>query len=124
MKNKQTWFITGDGRGMGADIARAALAAGHAVVATGRNATRVSAALGTYDDLMVVKLDITSLDDARDSARASVERFGRIDVLVNNAGNFLRRVLRGDHAGRLPGTGRDNDVRADERRPRGTSDHA
>jgi NAD(P)-dependent dehydrogenase (short-subunit alcohol dehydrogenase family) len=88
MSTKKIWFITGAGRGMGVDIARAALAAGHAVVATGRNTERVSAALGAHDDLVVVKLDVTSLDDAEAAARAAVDRFGRIDVLVNNAGNF------------------------------------
>src|SRR5579872_6534645 len=88
MSNKQIWFITGAGRGMGVDIARAALSAGHSVVATGRDAKRVSSALGARDDLLVVKLDITSLDDARNAVRAAVDRFRRIDVLVNNAGNF------------------------------------
>jgi NAD(P)-dependent dehydrogenase (short-subunit alcohol dehydrogenase family) len=86
--NKQIWFITGAGRGMGVDIAKAALADGHAVVATGRNPNRVSSALGAHDNLLTLKLDVTSLDDAKDAARAAVERFGRIDVLVNNAGNF------------------------------------
>jgi NAD(P)-dependent dehydrogenase (short-subunit alcohol dehydrogenase family) len=88
MTDKKVWFVTGAGRGMGVDIANAALAAGQAVVATGRNPERVSAALGAHDDLLVVKLDVTSLDDAKDAARAAVDRFGRIDVLVNNAGNF------------------------------------
>ncbi len=88
MTDKKVWLVTGAGRGMGVDIAKAALAAGHAVVATGRNPERVSSALGAHDDLLVVKLDVTSLDDAKDAARAAVERFGRIDVLVNNAGNF------------------------------------
>jgi NAD(P)-dependent dehydrogenase (short-subunit alcohol dehydrogenase family) len=86
--NKQIWFITGAGRGMGADIAKAALCAGHSVVATGRNAERVSSALGAHNDLLTVKLDVTSLDDAKDAVRVTVGRFGRIDVLVNNAGNF------------------------------------
>src|SRR5438093_11695559 len=85
---RKVWLVTGAGRGMGVDIAQAALAAGHAVVATGRNPERVSAALGAHDDLLAVKLDVTSLDDAKDAARAAVDRFGRIDVLVNNAGNF------------------------------------
>src|SRR2546428_10775476 len=85
---KTIWFVTGAGRGMGVDIAKAALKAGHAVVATGRNTERVSSALGAHDDLLVVKLDVTSLDDAKRAARAAVDRFGRIDVLVNNAGNF------------------------------------
>jgi NAD(P)-dependent dehydrogenase (short-subunit alcohol dehydrogenase family) len=88
MGEKKVWLITGAGRGMGVDIAKAALAAGDAVVATGRNTKRVTAALGTHDDLLVVKLDVTCLDDAQDAARAAVDRFGRIDVLVNNAGNF------------------------------------
>lgn len=86
--NKQVWLITGAGRGLGVDIVKAALAASHAVVATGRNAERVSEALGTHDDLLTVKLDVTSLDDAKAAVQAAVDRFGQLDVLVNNAGNF------------------------------------
>ncbi|HEV8423665.1 MAG TPA: SDR family NAD(P)-dependent oxidoreductase [Actinomycetes bacterium] len=88
MSEKKVWFVTGAGRGMGVDIAKAALAAGDAVVATGRNPERVSAALGAHDDLLVVKLDVTNPTDAQAAVAAAVERFGRIDVLVNNAGNF------------------------------------
>jgi NAD(P)-dependent dehydrogenase (short-subunit alcohol dehydrogenase family) len=88
MTDKKVWFITGAGRGMGVDIAKAALAAGDAVVATGRNPDRVASALGTYDDLLVVKLDVTDPAGTKDAVRAAVDRFGRIDVLVNNAGNF------------------------------------
>jgi NAD(P)-dependent dehydrogenase (short-subunit alcohol dehydrogenase family) len=88
MSEKKVWFVTGAGRGMGVDIAKAALAAGDAVVATGRNPERVSAALGAHDDLLVVKLDVTDPADAQAAVQAAVERFGRIDVLVNNAGNF------------------------------------
>jgi NAD(P)-dependent dehydrogenase (short-subunit alcohol dehydrogenase family) len=86
--DKRIWFITGAGRGMGVDIAKAALAAGNAVVATGRNPERVSTALGAHADLLAVKLDVTDPADAEAAVTAAVERFGRIDVLVNNAGNF------------------------------------
>jgi NAD(P)-dependent dehydrogenase (short-subunit alcohol dehydrogenase family) len=85
---KKVWLVTGAGRGMGVDIARAALTAGHAVVATGRNAERVSAALGEHDDLLAVALDVTDPAGASAAVHAAVDRFGRIDVLVNNAGNF------------------------------------
>jgi NAD(P)-dependent dehydrogenase (short-subunit alcohol dehydrogenase family) len=73
---------------MGVDIAKAALAAGDAVVATGRNTDNVSAALGAHEQLLVLRLDVTSLDEVQSAAREAVDRFGRIDVLVNNAGNF------------------------------------
>ena len=88
MADKNVWFITGAGRGMGVDIARTALAAGHRVVATGRNTGAVIDGVGEADDLIVVELDITSLASAEAAVRAAVDRFGRIDVLVNNAGNF------------------------------------
>src|SRR5690349_12432715 len=89
MADKRVWFITGAGRGMGVDIARAALVAGHCVVATGRNAAAVADAVGEANELLVVELDITSPASAEAAARAASERFGRIDVLVNNAGNFF-----------------------------------
>ena len=88
MMDKKVFLVTGAGRGMGTDIARSALAAGHAVVATGRNPQRVSRALGTHENLLVVALDVTDPAGARTAVEAAVERFGRIDVLVNNAGNF------------------------------------
>jgi NAD(P)-dependent dehydrogenase (short-subunit alcohol dehydrogenase family) len=84
----KVWFITGAGRGMGVNIARAALAAGNTVVATGRNTDTVAKAIGASVNLLVVKLDVTSPDDAKAATQAAVERFGRIDVLVNNAANF------------------------------------
>jgi NAD(P)-dependent dehydrogenase (short-subunit alcohol dehydrogenase family) len=86
---KKVWFITGAGRGMGVDIAKAALAAGNAVVATGRNPERVREALGEAPDLLVVRLDITASAEAQAAVRTAVDRFGRVDVLVNNAGNFI-----------------------------------
>ena len=67
--DKNVWFITGAGRGMGVDIAKAALAAGHAVVATGRNTDAVAEAVGDADDLLVVKLDVTSPHQRRRPSR-------------------------------------------------------
>ncbi len=71
------WFITGAGRGLGLDIAKAALAAGHKVVATGRNTEKVARAVGGSENLLVVKLDVTSAADAEAAAQATLERFGR-----------------------------------------------
>src|SRR5215211_3585014 len=88
MTDKRVWFITGTGRGMGVDFAKAALAAGNAVVATGRNPDTVRTAVGEAEDLLVVHLDVTSREDAEAAVKAAVDRFGRIDVLVNNAANF------------------------------------
>jgi NAD(P)-dependent dehydrogenase (short-subunit alcohol dehydrogenase family) len=88
MSDKKVWLITGAGRGMGIDIAKAALEAGYAVVATARNTGTVTAALGRDDDLLAVKLDVTDPADAQAAVQAAVDRFGRIDVLANNAGNF------------------------------------
>src|SRR6478609_2527855 len=88
MSNKKTWLITGAGRGMGVDFAKAALVAGHAVVATGRDTDAVAKAVGQSNDLLAVKLDVTSRADAEAAVRAAVDRFGSIDVLVNNAASF------------------------------------
>ncbi|WP_420593675.1 SDR family oxidoreductase [Deinococcus sp.] len=85
---QQVWLVTGAGRGLGRDIAGAALAAGHRVVATGRAPQQVAAALGEHERLLTVKLDVTRPEDAQNAVRAATEAFGRLDVLVNNAGNF------------------------------------
>ena len=88
MTDKKIWFITGAGRGMGVEFARAALGAGNAVVATGRNPGAVVDAVGAADEVLVVKLDVTSTQDAEAAVQAAVDRFGGIDVLVNNAASF------------------------------------
>jgi NAD(P)-dependent dehydrogenase (short-subunit alcohol dehydrogenase family) len=89
MSAQKVWLVTGAGRGLGADIAKSALAAGHAVVATGRDAAKVSAAVGSHENLLAVRLDVTLPSNAHAAVEATLARFGRIDVLVNNAGNFF-----------------------------------
>jgi len=84
----KVWFVTGAGRGLGIDVAQKALVAGHSVVATGRNPDAVLRAIGAHANLLTVALDITDPKAAITAAKAAVDRFGRIDVLVNNAGNF------------------------------------
>ena len=85
----KTWLTTGAGRGMGVDFARAALAAGHEVLATGRDPDIVRSAVGEHENLLVTELDITDAEGAERTVAAAVARFGRIDVLVNNSGNFF-----------------------------------
>src|SRR5438128_8468371 len=82
----KVWFITGASSGLGLELARAALKRGDFVVATSRAVTSV---LGDHDNLLSVRLDVTDEAQAVAAAKAAVERFGRIDVLVNNAGYGL-----------------------------------
>ncbi len=83
----KTWFITGASRGLGADIAAAALKAGDRVVATARQRAAVSDALGPdSEQLLSLSLDVTDAAQAQAAAAAALARFGAIDVLVNNAG--------------------------------------
>src|SRR4029077_376131 len=86
MNNRRVWMITGASRGMGVAFSKAALAAGDAVVATGRRPNEIATVLGESDSMLAVKLDVTSVDEAQEAADAAVARFGRIDVVVNNAG--------------------------------------
>lgn len=83
------WFITGASRGFGLQIARDLLERGHQVVATARDAATVTEALGENDNVLAVALDVTDETQARQAVQAAVDRFGRIDVLINNAGRGL-----------------------------------
>lgn len=83
----KTWFITGASRGLGMQVARAALAGGDQVVATARRPEQVHTTLSGSDDrLMTIALDVTDDTSIQLAAQAAFDRYGRIDVLVNNAG--------------------------------------
>jgi NAD(P)-dependent dehydrogenase (short-subunit alcohol dehydrogenase family) len=89
--DKKTWLITGAGRGLGSDIAKEALAAGHNVVATGRNPDAVAQAIGNSDHPLVAKLDVTRIPDAEAAVVAAVDRFGGMECV----GQQRRQSLRG-----------------------------
>src|SRR4051794_27696148 len=87
MSKQKVWFVTGASRGLGLDIVKEALGSGDKVVATVRNSPeRLVSQLGNPDNLSVVVLDVTNELQAHEAAGQAIERFGRIDVLVNNAG--------------------------------------
>jgi NAD(P)-dependent dehydrogenase (short-subunit alcohol dehydrogenase family) len=83
---KRVWLITGASRGIGALIAEAALADGNAVIAAGRNVDAIAKRLGESPALLPVVLDVTDEAQTKAAVAAGLARFGRIDVLVNNAG--------------------------------------
>ena len=85
----KTWFITGASRGFGAKVAALALAQGDNVVATARNPEQVTERLGKHDSLLAVALDVTDEAQVKSAVAAAVDRFGQIDVLLNNAGYGL-----------------------------------
>ena len=89
-KQNKVWLITGAGRGLGVDITKSALKAGFKVVATGRNIDKVAKAIGvSSDSLFIVKLDVTNSDEIKAAVQSAIDKFGTVDVLVNNAGNFF-----------------------------------
>ena len=89
MPQNKVCLITGASRGLGVEIAKAALAAGHSVVATGRDPAKVSTAVGPHANLLSVALDVTNAGEATSAVAAAMQKFGRLDVVVNNAGNFF-----------------------------------
>lgn len=82
----KVWFVTGSSRGLGLEIAKAALAAGQKVVATARDASAVKKALGQQENLLALNLDVTKPAEAEAAVKAAIAKFGTVDVLVNNAG--------------------------------------
>lgn len=87
----RVWFITGAGSGIGAGIAKAALQAGDRVVATGRNLDKVHKALDDVanGNVAFIQLDVTDEAQSKAAVAEAVNKFGRLDVLVNNAGYSL-----------------------------------
>lgn len=88
-ENNQVWFITGANKGLGAAITKEALDRGYEVVATARKPEGMEKTFGNSPNLLTVKLDITNDEQVQSSVNAALERFGRIDVLVNSAGYGL-----------------------------------
>ena len=89
MQENKVWFITGASSGIGLEIAKSALSEGYKVVATGRNADKVSKSIkATSKNLLVLKMDVTNLLEIDTAVKSAIDLFSSIDVLVNNAGNF------------------------------------
>ena len=97
----KVWLITGAASGMGMELAKAALADGQLVVATGRSPDAVAKAVGAAENLAVARLDVTKPEDAELAVSAAVGRFGRIDVLVNNAGSSFKGFFEEMTAGQV-----------------------
>ena len=96
MTKSKVYLITGASSGIGLQIAKAVLAAGNKVVATGRDVNKVSKAIDdTTDNLLVVKMDVTDSKEIEAGVNSAIEKFGIIDVLVNNAGNFYAGFFEG-----------------------------
>jgi NAD(P)-dependent dehydrogenase (short-subunit alcohol dehydrogenase family) len=85
----RVWFITGASRGFGARITAQALAQGDAVIATARDPSAITRQFGENPRLLPVKLDVTNEAEAHEAAGLAIKKFGRIDVLLNNAGYGL-----------------------------------
>ncbi|WP_321471233.1 oxidoreductase [uncultured Paludibaculum sp.] len=87
MSQSKVWLITGSSRGLGRAITEAVLAAGHQVVATARQPGQLSDFVERYGDrVRAVALDVTDAAAARAAVQTAIDEFGRLDVVVNNAG--------------------------------------
>lgn len=96
----QVWLITGSSRGFGKALAEAVLAAGHSLIATARNPAQLAPLAERYGDrVRTVALDVTDANAAHAAVQAAVDVFGRLDVVVNNAGyGNLATIEEGDDA--------------------------
>ena len=98
-KGKQVWLITGAGRGLGVDIAKAALDAGHSVVATGRDDAKVAAAIGIHDNLLTARLDVTNPEDAQAAVQSALSKFDHATSCVERGRlEFVKIDARGNHS--------------------------
>lgn len=88
MTDRKVWVITGAGRGIGSDLVTAALEAGHDVAATARDAATVTAEVGEHERLLPLAMDVTDPAAVDKAVRTTLDHFGHIDVLINNAGRF------------------------------------
>lgn len=104
----KVWFITGASRGFGALITERALAKGDAVVSTARNPKAITDRFGKHRNLLAAALDVTSDQQAEAAAKAAVDRFGRIDILLNNAGFGLMGAVEEATAGEIEAVYRTN----------------
>ena len=86
-ENKKVWFVTGASKGLGLTLTKTLLAEGFRVAATSRNATALTAAVGeNSENFLPLEMDLLSEQSVRESIDKTLETFGRIDVVVNNAG--------------------------------------
>ncbi|SET89047.1 oxidoreductase [Paenibacillus sp. NFR01] len=87
MTNNKVWFITGCSTGFGRELAEQVIGAGYKVTVTARNLSSISAlAAGREEQVLTLELDVTKPEQIEHSVAAAVQKFGRVDVLVNNAG--------------------------------------
>jgi NAD(P)-dependent dehydrogenase (short-subunit alcohol dehydrogenase family) len=112
MTEPQVWLITGAGRGLGVDIAKAALDSGHEVVATARRAEAITKALGEQDALLPVALDVTGSKRGHGSHRGNRRQVWTARRARQQCRQLQRGLLRGDDSRGLPQSDRDHVLRA------------
>jgi NAD(P)-dependent dehydrogenase (short-subunit alcohol dehydrogenase family) len=89
-ENAQVWFITGASKGFGLALVKLLLSNGNSVAATSRNVAELEKQIAEHrENLLPLRVDITDEESVRDAIRQTVEKFGRLDVVVNNAGYFI-----------------------------------